>query len=328
VVDGASQTPLSRVFTSKKDRDILIVKDTNGKLVAATKTDKITGKSTDVLPISNGGDTYVTVTPEDVDDKKLDKFRMEDVMPPGETRRLRGPQVNDFVDVSEDLAIDGDHRSLQESCGSFDVIEVALVVDSSLCAYAGGSSNVNTLSQSIVAAASKYYEVPGICKKLQISYLEIHCDQATDPIRPFLSLAGTNNVCGNSNGLLQKFDGYVRSKGISSDVNHLFHGKDFTGTRTVGCAYIGTLCSTYGYNTGVNEITFSSSLSKQSKLVAHETGHICSANHLSQKDDVMYRNICGTCNAFGESSRSSINDKVASTSCTSVEAVTTRTVTP
>jgi hypothetical protein len=62
VVDGTKQTLASRVFASKKDLDILIVKDTNGKLVAATKNDKITGKSTDVVLISKGGNTYAIWT--------------------------------------------------------------------------------------------------------------------------------------------------------------------------------------------------------------------------------------------------------------------------
>ena len=54
VVDGVRQTPVSRVFTSKKDRDIIIVKDTDGKLVSATKKDQTTGKSTEVNLISRG----------------------------------------------------------------------------------------------------------------------------------------------------------------------------------------------------------------------------------------------------------------------------------
>jgi hypothetical protein len=326
VVDGASQTPLSQVFTSKKDPDILIVKDTSGKLISATKTNKITGKSTEVILVSEGGSTYATLTSDDFDDKKLELFGLEDIMPPDETRRLRAPhQVHDFVDASKHLAIDDDHRSLQESCGSFEVIEVALVVDSSLCAYAGGSSKVNTLSQSIVAVASRYYEVSGLCKKLRISYLEIHCDPNTDPIKPYLSQAGTDNICGNSDGLLQNFAGYVRNKRINGDVAHLFHGKDFTGTRTIGCAYVGTLCNRNSFNTGVNEISFSNSLSLQSKLVAHENGHICSANHVGDRTDVMYDSICGgSCNsAFGQTSKNSINSKVDSTSCTSVENIPT-----
>jgi hypothetical protein len=57
VVDGASHTPVSRVFASKKDPGILIVKDTNDKLVAATKNDKITGKFTEVILISKGDNT-------------------------------------------------------------------------------------------------------------------------------------------------------------------------------------------------------------------------------------------------------------------------------
>jgi hypothetical protein len=55
VVDGARQTPLSRVFKSKKDPAILIVKDTNGNLISATKADKTTGKSTKVNLIAKGG---------------------------------------------------------------------------------------------------------------------------------------------------------------------------------------------------------------------------------------------------------------------------------
>jgi hypothetical protein len=129
--------------------------------------------------------------------------------------------------------------------------------------------------------------VPGLCKKLEISYLKIYCDPATDPIQPFLSQAGTNAVCAESNGLLRTFggfNGYVRQTGINADVVHLFHGKDFTGTSTIGCAYIGTLCNpsrgmrvralscdisgTEGV--GVNEISYTGSLDMQSKIVAYE----------------------------------------------------------
>jgi hypothetical protein len=319
VVDGARQTPVSRVFKSKKDPDILIVKDTNGNLISATKTDKTTGKSTEVNLIAKGGKDYATVTSDDLDDNTLKLFGMEAVMPPNETRRLRIPQVHDVVDASNPLAIDDDHRSLQGGCDFFNVIEVGLVVDSSFCAYAGGSSNVNALSQSIIATASMLYEVPGLCKKLAISYLEIHCDPTTDPMQPLLSQAGTSNVCTDSNGLLRSFGAYISSKRINADVVHLFHGKDFTGSNTIGCAYIGTLCDTRGYNVGVNEMSYSGGLSLQSKLVAHENGHICNANHVSDSTDVMYATICRSCIlAFGQTSKNSINDKDASTFCTSI----------
>jgi hypothetical protein len=76
---------------------------------------------------------------------------------------------------------------------------VAIVVEYNLCDYAG------TLSRSILAAASKYYEVTGLCKKLMISYLEIHCNSTTDPIQPFLIQAGINAVCVESKGYLKIF---------------------------------------------------------------------------------------------------------------------------
>jgi hypothetical protein len=112
---------------------------------------------------------------------------MEDLMIPSETRRLRGPQVHDFVAASEHLAINDDDRSLQQTCGSFDVIEVAIVVDSSLCANAGGSSNVTKHYRCYQQSC----EVPGLCKKLQISHLDIRCEPTTDPIKPLLTAAGS-----------------------------------------------------------------------------------------------------------------------------------------
>jgi hypothetical protein len=340
VVDGVRQVPISRVSTSKKNPKILIVTDTDGMLVAATKTDKLTGKSTEVTLISklNGDNAYVTFTTDDLNDEELEKFRMEDAIPPGETRRLRGPQVHDFVDTSEYLAIDDDHRSLEESCESFDVIEVGIVVDSSLCILYGNiSSNVDTLSQSIIAEASKFYEVPGLCKKLRISDMEIHCDPETDPIRDFLIAAGdgNGNICEKSqNGLLRNFGNYANRRGstITGDAIHLFHGNTFTGTTTIGCAYDGRpdnggICSLF--NTGVNEISFSSNLIQQSKLVAHETGHICSAEHVNAINDVMFESLCGSCtSAFGSTSKNSINNKVDSTSCTSNEPVLPPSSTP
>jgi hypothetical protein len=60
VVDGVRQTPVSRVFTSKKDPEILIVTHAS-KLVSATKKDKTTGKSTEVNLIQRSSN-YATVT--------------------------------------------------------------------------------------------------------------------------------------------------------------------------------------------------------------------------------------------------------------------------
>jgi hypothetical protein len=197
-----------------------------------------------------------------LDGKKFELFSQEAVMSPGETRRLRGLQVDNFVDASERLTIDYDRRSLQEGCSFFDVIEVVILVDSNLCAYAGSYENASTLSQSIVAAASEYYEVTGLCKKLMISYLEIYCNPATDPASLFYP-CWHQRCLRRIQRATSKVRGFVKSTVINADVVHLFHGHDFTGINTIGCAYIENVCKPSGYSVCV----YSGSLDIQSKIV-------------------------------------------------------------
>jgi hypothetical protein len=81
---------------------------------------------------------------------------------------------------------------------------------------------------------------------------------------------------------------HVKSAGINADVVHLFHGKDFTRANTVGCTSLDTLCDTNGLNAAVNLISFSDNLSSQSKLLAHENGHLCGAGHVINSTAVTY----------------------------------------
>jgi hypothetical protein len=67
VVDGVNPDSCISSLTSKKDPDILIVKDTNGKL-SATKTDKTTGKYTEVNLISRGN-AYGIINSDDLDNE-------------------------------------------------------------------------------------------------------------------------------------------------------------------------------------------------------------------------------------------------------------------
>jgi hypothetical protein len=67
VVDGVNQIPVFRVFTSKKDPDILIVKDTNGKLISATKTDKATGIAEEIN--LKWGNAYGIINSDDLDNE-------------------------------------------------------------------------------------------------------------------------------------------------------------------------------------------------------------------------------------------------------------------
>jgi hypothetical protein len=88
------------------------------------------------------------------------------------------------------------------------VIEVALVVDSYLYAYAGGKAMLMRSPSIIATTSSQFYEVPGLCK-LEISSLEIHCNPDTDPIRPLLRRRYQCLL--RFNGLLQNFVEYISS---------------------------------------------------------------------------------------------------------------------
>ncbi|MFI4855643.1 MAG: M12 family metallo-peptidase, partial [Phycisphaerales bacterium JB065] len=57
---------------------------------------------------------------------------------------------------------------------------------------------------------------------------------------------------------------------------HLFSGKDFDGS-VIGRAWVGAVCSTFGY--GISQVIFSSNLTYNADLVAHELGHNWDADH-------------------------------------------------
>lgn len=59
-------------------------------------------------------------------------------------------------------------------------------------------------------------------------------------------------------------------------VTHLLSGKDFNGN-TVGLAYVGTVCNTSGFATGIDQITFSNAFG--GATLAHEIGHNFNADH-------------------------------------------------
>jgi hypothetical protein len=155
------------------------------------------------------------------------------------------------------------------------VIEVALVVDSYLYAYAGGKAMLILRSPSIIATtSSQFYEVPGLCRSWRSPSLEIHCNPDTDPIRPLLNQAGTS--LWRFNGLLQNFVEYISSTAsmpmscisLRQGLHWNFHSWVRLRWRSLQHEWL--QCG--------QRVSFSGSLPSQSKLVAHETGHICSAD--------------------------------------------------
>jgi hypothetical protein len=84
----------------------------------------------------------------------------------------------------------------------------------------------------------------------------------------------------DAGALLDAFSAYVGAGNVpNGGVNHLLSGKNFDGD-TVGLAWVRTLCRTDGFNTGINQITFSNAFG--GATVAHEIGHNFDAQHDSQ----------------------------------------------
>ncbi|MBK9386946.1 MAG: hypothetical protein IPN34_19195 [Planctomycetes bacterium] len=111
--------------------------------------------------------------------------------------------------------------------------------------------------------------------------------------------SGSNTGCSTS-GLLQEFASRWQSNhtSISRDVAHLISGEGvFSGT--VGCAYIGVVCTSNGY--GVSRAV-SSNNAQNIQLLAHELGHNWSATHCDSAPpcQIMCASI-GGCTGIGSS---------------------------
>jgi hypothetical protein len=84
----------------------------------------------------------------------------------------------------------------------------------------------------------------------------------------------------NPDALLVAFRNFILGGTVPvSGVAHLLSGKDFDGN-TVGLAYLGTVCNSNGYGTGIDQVTFSQAFG--GATLAHEIGHNFDADHDSQ----------------------------------------------
>jgi hypothetical protein len=100
-------------------------------------------------------------------------------------------------------------------------------------------------------------------------------------LRHLQALSGNGAMTSsNADALLVAFRNFILGGSVpSAGVAHLLSGKNFDGA-TVGLAYVGTVCNGSGYNTGINQITFSQAFG--GATVAHEIGHNFNAQHDSQ----------------------------------------------
>ncbi len=95
----------------------------------------------------------------------------------------------------------------------------------------------------------------------------------------------TNLACDDFQpNLLDQFTSYALSThgGVERDINHLFSGRNFTGS-TLGCAFdgftTGTVCTNAAY--GVSDMISVQNQTSRAGLVSHEMGHNWHAQHCS-----------------------------------------------
>jgi len=169
-VDGLEQLPLPQVYQSKKDKNVLVSKNSKGKLVSATSHQ---GKKwiNLVSMEEDDEDLFATFDSDDMDVEEMERYTLEDIA----------------LDLDRQLRGSTAARELQNigPCSSYgyDVIEIGIVTDSYLCSAKGGAANVESFVQSVIAGASQFYQVDGLCKKIEISTLDINCNPPRAALR-------------------------------------------------------------------------------------------------------------------------------------------------
>ena len=340
-VDGQEMVGAPQVFVSNQDDSITVTR-VHRQFSSASKRQKNTsnngsrrGQNVDVVPVEETG-FFATLDETDLDDEQLKEFVLGDLEIPAQ-RRHRNRHLRSFTH-SLDEAFKAklqdqqprtgtrDHRSLQAAV--FDVVEMDIVIDSYLCAILGGQANAIARVLAVINDASSKYE--GFNVKLKIKNLFTYCTASTDPMRPLFNTVGTAGLVCASTGssLIELFGDYVYANqgAFTGDLAHLFHGFDITSgsqPSVIGCAYVGALCSSYGYKTGVNQLAWqgpSTPLALQGKLVAHEAGHNLGADHISNTNYIMNPYICSNCNVFSPTSIAAFQSEIAGNSgCISQE---------
>ena len=188
--------PSPMVYTSKVDPSITIVKGDRGRLVRATKIDPVNGKTVSIVPVDASAESglFIAVHEEDIDDEMMKNFAYGDqeLWSPEEL-----PGGERYLGAVEQPMLRGGHRRHRSlaACTSYDVIEIAVVIDSTFCAYHGNVIDAAAQVQSIVAATSKRYEQEGVCARVRLIRMDAFCNPAMDPFVQILKTA--DGICGN-----------------------------------------------------------------------------------------------------------------------------------
>lgn len=220
-VDGKEQLLFPSVYKSKKDDSIIVTKNSNGRLVSASKRSR--DRSIKVVPIANDQDVYMSISSDDLDREKIDSSIIwRDEVYAKNRRNLRQLEVAAPVHGVEDSIGD---RELQTSCTEFRVVEIGIFVDSYMCANEGSAQNAYDKAVTIVAQASQKYQVAGLCMKFEVLDIDLYCTAGSGPTRSHVS-AQTTDVCDTFTPF-KAWVGNSNNNPPGGDVVHLFSGRSY-----------------------------------------------------------------------------------------------------
>lgn len=259
IFDGKAQDapPALSVYASEVD-SLVEVSITSEGLQSVTKVNPVTGYMSSVVPIEPSSNVFVEVTPEDIDEDELRKFKVDEPMLPPSRRR----KTTELARPQE--------RQLQ-GCSEYRVIEVAIAYDSTFCRDAGGTEELaNSAVQRVVSSASQIYQQPGLCLKVKVAAIDGFCNFQNDLYSSIVNLSVSS--------MAREFRRIITNdpvrRAIPRDTFHFFYGSN-SGFGSVGYAYLDVLCDpNSGYGFGVNEITYSTNPALQANLFAHELGYV------------------------------------------------------
>jgi hypothetical protein len=165
------------------------------------------------------------------------------------------PSIASVVDADATHAI---QRSTQ---GITRFLKVTLVLDTEFQALHGGNSA--SVAGAVLNIVDGFYSN------------QVGVDVSLFHLRSLASNGAMTPT--NANALLDALRAYVNGGNVPvGGVVHLLSGKNFDGD-TVGLAYVGAVCAPQGFNTGINQITFSNAFG--GATLAHEIGHNFEADH-------------------------------------------------
>lgn len=183
-------------------------------------------------------------------------FSTSDVhLPEGYDLMGEHPSIASVVDA------DAAHAIQENTQGITRFLKVTLVLDTEFQALHGGNSA--SVAGAVLNIVDGFYSN------------QVGVDVSLFHLR---SLASNGTMTPTDAGaLLDALRAYVNGGNVPvGGVVHLLSGKDFNGN-TVGLAYVGAVCAPQGFNTGINQITFSNAFG--GATLAHEIGHNFNAEH-------------------------------------------------